>query len=326
MKHEFPAWEAEKWEDYSGNPIIGPVPPSPVIGDPQVILPGEYDGKWHMFLIGRGHFYKFASSDGLKWTLSYDLVWKCGPTCVTSDGGKWFVFYSHSLLADNSICTIKARTSDDLVNWSEPREIFGPELAWEKEGKVRQVRNPWLVRIAEGKWRLYYCGGTVWMDDMDFEEPKYVGFAEADSPLGPFRKRREPILSPDKGNPLINHGSGALKVYRYGGSYLGLLNGLYLDAEGHSRSAIDVLISGDGERWDFAPYNPVIKPSSGWKAALIYQLDLRWHEGRLWLFYNAREGWLGAKEYIGLSRMDWAGTKPEKMWILHRGKGGGKAP
>lgn len=317
----FPAWGAEKWKDLPENPLIGPADAGQdkdrgVIGDPQVILPGEFDGRWHMFFIGRGHFYRFDSSDGIRWEFVYDHLWNSGPACVTSDGRTWLAYYTR-VTAGTAYSTICARTSGDLANWSEPVELLAPQLDWEREGRVVQVRNPNLVMLPDGRFRLYYSGGTVWMHDMNFEEPKYVGFAESDSPLGPFVKHPAPILGPDSTKAYRQHGAGAMKVFAYGDAFLGLANGLYIDADNHTRSAIDVLMSEDGIDWRDAPYNPILAPSGeGWKQALVYQLDLRWHQGALWLFYNAREGWPKAREWIGCSTLDWPGPPPRKMWRL----------
>jgi len=318
----FPAWEAEKWKDRPENPLIGPSDAGQdkdhgVIGDPQVILPGEFDGLWHMFFIGRGHFYRMDSSDGIAWRLKYDLVWNCGPTCVTADGRRWIACYSLHKWPHSAESTICARTSGDLVNWSDPVEILTPQSDWEREGRVVQVRNPNLVMLPDGRFRLYYSGGTVWMHDMNFEEPKYVGFAESDNLLGPYVKHGVPILGPDAAKPYRRHGAGAMKVFQYGDVFLGLANGLYIDADNHTRSAIDVLMSEDGIDWRDAPYNPIVAPSgAGWKRALVYQLDLRCHQGALWLFYNAREGWAKAREWIGGATLDWSGPPPLKMWRL----------
>ena len=50
----------------------------------------------------------------------------------------------------------------------------------------------------------------------------------------------------------------------------------------------------------------------------MYQLDLRWYGGQRRLYYNARQGWADAKQWLGLSVADWAGSlpRPEKMWRL----------
>jgi len=312
----FPDWQPERWEDLAENPLIAPVSgtsPGCAIGDPQVILPGEYDDAWHMFLIGEGHFFRFDSRNGIHWDLAYDYNWSSGPMCVTTDGNRWYVYYTH---VARERCIISIRKSDDLTDWSEPETVLEPELKWELEGERVQVRNPCVVQLADGGYRMYYSGGTIWLGDCGYEEPKHIGCAESPSPAGPFEKRPEPILGPEEDVPYRSFGAGAIKVFRYGRLFLGLANGLYRDAEGHSRSAIDLLLSEDGIEWEDAPYNPVISPGNGWKEALVYQLDLRWREGKLWLFYNARDGWRSGVEWIGCSTLDWQGERPEKMWDL----------
>lgn len=317
----FPDWQAEKWHDPRTRWLIDPkigFKPGIILGDPQVLLPGEFDERWHMFLIGRGHFFRLDSDDGLEWSLVYDNMWDSGPTCVTSDGEKWIVYYSkHDWANHKPDSVIVARTSTDLTNWSEPRTVLEPTLAWEKEGPVVQIRNPNLVRLGDNHFRLYYCGGTNWMGDMNFEEPKYIGCADADNPFGPFRKVESPIIRPDHTKWYRNFGSGAIKVFRYGKLFLGMVNGVYLDKELHSRSAIGVMLSKDGIAWTDAPYNPIVAPSDGPpRKTLVYQLDLRHYQGGLWLYYNAREGWAKASEGICLANLQWNGPVPEKLWRL----------
>jgi len=312
---KFPSWEREKWVDLEENPLIIPIKDRKVIADPQVLLPGEFDDKWHIFFTG-GDFYHYVSMDGIKWEYVYDYKWDSWPAYITSDGKLWIVYYTHISL-ETGVGTIKARTSKDLINWSEPIDILEPELDWEKEGKKKQVRNPCLIKLPNGKYRLYYSGGTVWMHDMGFEEPKYIGVAESDSPFGPFKKRSEPIIRPDEKIWYRNYGAGAIKVYKFGDFFLALTNGIYIDNEGKSRSAINLMLSKDGTEWIDASYNPIILPSKGWKKALVYQLDLRYWENKLWLFYNARDGWKNARECIGCSILEWESLPvPEKLWEL----------
>lgn len=316
----FPAWEHDRWQDVPQNPLIGPVDKSDdaVIGDPQLILPGEFDDKWHLFSIGHGHFYRFDSVDGINWELVYDLFWKSGPTCVTCDGTQWIACYSyHWKIEDVWDSTICARTSTDLVNWSEPVELITAEYDWEIAGPRIQVRNPNLVILRDGTYRLYYSGGTVLMPDMGFEEPKYVSFADADNPFGPYKKHGKPILSPDPDIWYRNHAAGAMKVFGLGDAYLGLANGIYFDESGNTRSAIDVLLSEDGVVWEDAPYNPIVRPATAWwKDALVYQLDICHHDNKLKLYYNAREGWPAAKEWMGCSVLDAPDVVPTKLWEL----------
>ena len=329
----FPDWQREKWHDHPANPLITPERVKQpdkygVLGDPQVILPGEFDDRWHMFIIGHAHFYRLDSTDGVHWDLVYDNMWTAGPPCVTCDGEKWIVLYSLHGWPDASSpgnwkldwrreSVIVGRTSTDLLHWSEPVQVVAPVLDWEREGERIQVRNPNLVMLPDGKFRLYYCGGTVMMHDMGFEEPKYIGFVEADSALGPYVKREKPVLGPSPDIWYRNHGAGAIKVFRFGDAFLALENGIYIDPENRTHSAINVLMSEDGIAWQDASYNPIVIPSgNGWNKSHIYQLDLRWYDGKLWLFYNARDGWSPAREFIGLSTLEWDGPRPEKMWRL----------
>lgn len=312
----FPSWEAHKWKDLAENPLIGPVSgtePRHVVGDPQVILPGEFDDRWHMFVIGEGRFYRFDSTDGITWKLVSNLDWRSGPMCVTSDGTQWIAYYTHCIEGE---CVISARTSTDLTTWCEPTTLITPEFDWEREGRRIQVRNPNVIILPDGRYRMYYSGGTVWLDDCGYEEPKYIGYAESDHPLESFSKNPVPILTPQTDLPHRNFGAGAIKVFKLADAYLGLMNGMYRDEKGASRSAIDVVMSVDGITWHEAPYNPIIAPTAGWKKALVYQLDLRYFQRKLWLFYNARDEWLDGVEWIGCSMLDWAGQAPEKLWRL----------
>ena len=211
----FPDWQPERWHHIPQNPIIAPPDPAQraaararrlglaassaeeelwpgsagVIGDPQVLLPGEFDDRWHMFCIGHGHFFHYESDDGVAWELAYDYLWRSGPTSLIHDGTQWTVYYSnHKQWPECSDSGISVRTSQDLTEWSDPVDLIGPELDWEREGPVNQVRNPCVLALPDGRYRMYYSGGTVFMADMGFEEPKYVSFAEADNPFGPFVK------------------------------------------------------------------------------------------------------------------------------------------
>lgn len=319
---DFPPWEPNRWRDVAENPLILPLNERQiqgVVGDPQVLLPGEFDDRWHLFAWNNQSipaFAHFASSDGLRWTFVDSQPFNCGPFYLSHDGAQWIVYYTH--YGEGGSSTISARTSKDLSTWSEPVPLVAPSLDWEREGPRMQVRNPNPYLLPNGRCRLYYSAGTVWMDDMGFEEPKYVGFAESDSWLGPFTKHEQPILGPDPTNRYLNYGAGALKVYAFGRQFLGILNGIYLDEARRSRSALNVYLSKDGIEWDAAPYNPIIEPGDAWKRALVYQLDLRYYGGKLLLYYNARDDWRDGKECIGLSTLDWDGDEPRKPWALSR--------
>ena len=85
---------------------------------------------------------------------------------------------------------------------------------------------------------------------------------------------------------------------------------MYRDERGRSRSGVSLLVSDDGLAWADAPYNPILPPTSGWKEALVYQLEMVRLPDRLRVYYNAREGWAGTREFIGASEAMLEGDKP----------------
>jgi len=297
-----PEWGPGKWRDLPENPLVEPPGgPSPgnVIGDPQIILPGEYDEHWHMLAWSKGRIYHLKSYDGIHWEYLGALPFSGGLPYIYKEDDVWYLFYTK--YDDKSNTKICMRESEDLKDWSEERVLLKPELPWELEGRRKQVRNPCLIRIGD-VYRLYYSGGTIWLEDCGYEEPKYVSFAEAEDIYGPYERYGKPILRPDPEIPYRNFGAGALKVYRWHWEYLGLNNGIYKDEDRRSRSAICLLVSLDGVKWVDAPFNPIISPTTGWKNALVYQLDLALnYEGRTIIYYNARQGWREGVERIGAS-------------------------
>ncbi len=298
-----PSWSPERWRDIPENPLIeppgGPSPGS-VIGDPQVLAPGEYDEQWHMFAHAGRSIYHLTSPDGIHWDYAGTLPWDGCLVYLYREGSTWYMLYTKPDEEWNTVICL--RESRDLREWSEEVVLLKPELTWELEGPRRQVRNPCLIRTEDGVYRLYYSAGTVWLEDCGYEEPKYVSFAEAEDIYGPYRKYGRPVLAPDPSVPYRSLGAGALKVFEWEGEYVGFNNGLYRDNAGRSRSAICLLASLDGVSWVDAPFNPIIAPTKGWKRALVYQLDLVFgHLGAAVMYYNARDGWREGVERIGAS-------------------------
>ena len=79
---------------------------------------------------------------------------------------------------------------------------------------------------------------------------------------------------------------------------------VYLDAAGHSRSAIAVLASPDGVVWTEVCPAPVLAPhGTGWEAALVYAFDTARTGDTLRLYFNARDGWVDGVERIGLAQL-----------------------
>ncbi len=333
----FPSWQKENWRDCEQNPIINFFSQPEAgfaIGDPQILVPGQFDGLWHAFYHGfyenfDAFYHHLTSEDGIKWTLKNKWAWKVGPSCIFHEGDTWYLYSTCYTTEEEKAkyggiaCYISVRHSPDLENWSDPEPILFPELDWEKEYMpvcytAIQVRNPNVVKLGQGKFRMYYSGGTIMLPHCNYEEPKYVSFADAPTPLGPWTRHGEPILSPTDELPHRNFGAGAIKVFGYGDKFLGLYNSIYMDSEGYPHSAINLIMSQDGINWEEADFNPIIPPAPGgndFKKEFVYQLDLVRGENELRLYYNGRNKWNDGIEMIGLSYTD-DDKNVRKLWDL----------
>ena len=293
----------EKWKDHPENPIIEPPFPEFLIGDPTVVLPSESpDGKWHLFantLLGIHHY---EGVDGIH----FKRVSRLFPgmrAFVFCEERRYFMFYEEfkfPMLRSR----IVMRESQDLVNWTNPSQILEPELSWEVGRVAKTCGNPCLVKDKSGNYRLYYSANLVFLKDLGFCEPKFIGVAKAEDIRGPYSKFQHPIISPSFDDSYRNKGAGAIKVIfdEKEGLYIGFNNGIYEDESGKTRSAILLLTSEDGMDWKDSFENPIIAPEgAGWKRGLVYQLDIKRVGDEFMLWYNARSGWRFAKERIGLA-------------------------
>ncbi len=331
----FPNLQRERWQDEKNNPIVGYFYGEKnryAIGDPQVVTPEEFDGKWHMFYHGffdEGvpYFYHVISDDGLTWEFKARWQFNVGPTYMFRDKERWILYTSTVIYRDMRAqgraedtygervsYIIQARTSENFEEWSEPTDVILVDLPWERVGPEFCVRNPCMVRLPNGRYRLYYSGGSLNLDICNYPEPLHIGYAESDDPISGFVKRSEPILSPDLDNPYRNLGCGGFKVYGWEGKFLALYNPIYKDEEGMPRSAIAVMVSDDGVDWKEAPYGPIFLPGTAeWKKALVYQLDIATVGDELRIYYNARDEWLEGIERIGMSSLKDASISIHKL-------------
>ena len=291
------------WQEHPANPLIQPPDGEWLIGDPTVLRPDESpDGRWHLFANSLLGIYHHVSDDGIAWQRLEPILFELGYVrpFILRDGGAYHLFFEHFLSASDS--RIEQITSTDLAAWSTPTIVLTADLPWEQEG-MATVGNP-FVELRDGTYWLYYSATTVFLADASFNEPRYVGLARSPSLAGPWTKEPQPILRPDAKEPYRNHGAGSFKLLDGGwpDRRIGLENGIYLDAEGHSRSAIFVLQSDDGLAWRQLCPAPIILPhGDGWEKALIYAFDTARVGNELRLYFNARDGWADGVERIGMA-------------------------
>ncbi len=292
-----------RWEDHPDNPLIGPEFPDWMIADPSVLTPDQTpDGRWHLFanaiLRGIRHF---VSDDGIHWNaVGKGLFTGIRPFVVRREG-RYYLFYEKPASIRRSV--IALRHSEDLLHWSPARTVLSPSLDWEGKGLVTNG-NPCLIEH-EGRFRLYFSAGWVFLPDCLFIEPLYIGVAEAEHIEGPYKKRHEPLIGPSD-DPVWrrNMGAGSIKVLppKPGALWQAFTNSIFRDEQGHSRSEIRLLRSTDGYHWEVASKEPMLRyEDSGWKRALVYAMHGVHYEGEWRMYYNARDGWFIGKERIGLA-------------------------
>jgi len=290
------------WVDHPDNPLIEPPRPEFLLGDPAVVLPADSpDGTWHLFantLLGIQHY---ISGGGIAWERQPKIGGGFRPF-VIKDGDLFHMFYEQFSVPQLR-SHVAVRSSSDLWRWSKPSKVLAPSLPWEVNRVTRNAGNPCVVRTGDG-YRMYYSANVVFHRDLGFCEPRHVGVASAGDISGPYRKSPEPMIPMDESDPWRNRGAGAIKVVYDEAKrlYYGFNNGIYLDEEGRTRSAIMLMSSPDGLAWEQVYDLPIVGPGGdGWKRALVYQLDVARIGDEMWMYYNARSGWRVGRERIGLA-------------------------
>jgi hypothetical protein len=297
------------WRDHPDNPLVEPRWWSWIAGDPSVLPPRHSpDGAWRLFCNNVQGIYQYVSDDGLRWRLEQRVDPLGFRAWVVPWQGRTHLYYQrfHRMFRRS---VMVHRSSDDLRAWSEPRTVLHPELPWEGA----HVSNACVLPAPEGGLWQYYSADQVYLKDMGFSEPKHISRAWAPAPEGPWTKLGEPILGPEPGHRFRDAGAGAMKVYDglLDGHYAGFQNGIYKDAQGRSASAILLLRSRDGLCWEEHPDNPILAPSGDeprWRRAHVYQMDVTRVGDALWMYYNARDGWMIGRERIGLAVLEDAST------------------
>ncbi len=297
---------------YEGNPIIKNPAESFVIADPSVLTPDEaHDGRWHLFCHTFFGVYHYESSDGISFTKKGRIVKRAMRPNINLKDGTYYLFYERTrpvILNALSLIGVKWKSeiycteSKDLSSWSEPYLVIENTRDFEKDDRGTAISNPFLIE-KDSKYRLYYSCGQTFIKDCGFSEPTHISFAESAEINRGYISRTAPIISPDKNIPYLNLCSGCLKVYKLKDCYIGLQNGLF-EENGKSHSAIMLLKSDDGESFEFV--KPFLVPqkckNSNWMAQYVYACCLTFYEGRLRLYFNARNvsDNLRGRESIGI--------------------------
>ena len=297
---------------YAGNPVLRRHGLSTVAADPFVLTPDlTPDGRWKMFAHTLEGVFLYDSADGINFGKGRKIVSCAMRPCVLKTEGEYILYYEKvqpliprglTLLGADWKSGIYAVKSRKLVDFSEPFPVLTYDRPYEQTGRRgHSLSNPYVIPD-RGGYTLYYSAGLTFVPDCGFSEPTFICAARSDRPDGGFVKRGEPLIRPDPASPLFNLCSGCLKVYRLADCYAGIQNGIYRTG-GRTESAINLLRSEDGERFEFV--RTLIAPSrdGGWMSQFVYASHLvRTPEGELRLYFNARNrADLFGTEHIGFA-------------------------
>ncbi len=297
---------------YKGNPIIRNFGGSFTAADPSVLTPSQScDGLWHLFCHTFFGVYMFSSENGIDFENVKKIVPRAMRPNINFIDGRYYLFYERTkTVAGNALSLVGGKwkseifvtVSDDLELWTKPRRVIGKTRDFEADGRGQAISNPFLIKIGEN-YRLYYSCGQTFIKDCGFCEPTYISFAESADIDEGYLSRSEPIIRPDRSSPYLNLCSGCIKVYRLADCYIGLQNGIF-EKNGKSRSAIMLLRSDDGIKFEFVKMllEPQRCGESDWMAQFVYACHLVYYDGRLRLYFNARNtaNPLTGRECIGM--------------------------
>lgn len=322
-----------KWSEPEG-PLVEPPWPSPVIADPSFLFPWESpDGLWELFAHSAFGIHRYSSPDGISWDHRRMVIGNAmrgfarpipAPHNAKNSISRYAIYfesYPPFALAMTALpfhgkwkSRIAMSESINLEDWSKPKTILVPGQPWAKDSALGEsVSNPCVVEAGDG-WRLYFSASLAWIEDCGFCEPLRLAMAESPTPEGTFAFPDNPLPPPQTqiGNPAGTtaatlardlFGEGSIKVLPMEDGFIGLQNTIYRDPGGKSRSAIFVLRSENGIRWEAAQGKPLAAPGEGWMRSHVYACDCRLDEsqGFAYLYFNARDGWRisQGKERIG---------------------------
>ena len=285
---------------YENNPIIKPFDKSFIAADPSLLTPDKaYDKKWHIFFHTNFGIYHFISEDGIAFKKVKRILSRAMRPNINYINGTYYLFYERTApLMVNALTLVNlakwhseiyVTKSSDLISWSEPKRVIGNTKNYEKSDRGLAISNPYLLQDSDD-FTLYYSCGLTYIKDCDFCEPTHISYAKSKSADYGYISASIPIISPDKDNKYLNLCSGCLKVYKVKDGYVGFQNGIY-DDNGNSKSAIIMLSSADGRKFNFEKM--ILQPQSdngkNWMNQFVYASHLVKYENKLRLYFNARD-------------------------------------
>lgn len=126
----------------------------------------RHDGRYWMFYAGgttdhAAYRMTLATSEDLfTWTPHEPVLFEDGfdarDPMVIHDGWRWLLYYTRTSAPEGGFHEVAVRTSEDLLNWSEPRVAYRSTIRGTYGGPTE---SPFVVRVGQG-WILFVCEST----------------------------------------------------------------------------------------------------------------------------------------------------------------------
>jgi hypothetical protein len=263
-----------------------------------------------------------TSEDGLRWTKRHTPVVTqtlateakaLNQPSVVFQGGIWHMTYFGV-----------AANGEGQVHYAS---ASAPEGPWIKRGVVLTSTMPWEDRYVYNSsllydqqdqvWKIWYTAGKI---KSAGGEPRYICYATADHPAGPWRKHpANPILRPMNDGGWASLGVGGPNVRKLGASlYETRIVGWQADYPSRGGR----LTSRDGIAWsmDRASLDLDLGVVGGPEDSMIYRQFIVEHDGRQFCFYNTKNNRPGWNETINLAIWDKAvETVDPALWTMTQG-------
>ncbi len=115
-----------EWTQHPDNPLISPVWPEWLLGDPVVLQSEDApDGQWHMYLNSVLWIYHYTSPDGIKWKRR-ERVCHGMRAFLYEEDGEYYLFYEMNYTPAWS--RLMVRRSRDLKKWGYAKVVLSVDI------------------------------------------------------------------------------------------------------------------------------------------------------------------------------------------------------
>jgi len=295
------------WFPFSDEPVIKGLWYVPRLSSPVFLFPEESpDGKWHLFVHSWLGIQHYVSDSGIMWEPmgvvqvrgKYPFLFKEKGAfhIIYERHGRQIPFVEHftarmkkSHLVGSHI---EMRSSNDLSVWSEPRILIDAKEVPLSDDymKQRYIVHPQLI-LAEGGYRLY-VGSSKYSKNPSSSRYLFSFFAKKLE--GPYTlESPKPIIEAVPNDQWRSLASGRISIYKGSNKYYALQNPRYWDQKRKKEaSAIILLVSDDGLKWQRFERQPILTPTEkGWASEHIISCDVKYKSDEdCWYCYYTASG------------------------------------